>query len=499
MKLLVAMAVFLSLSCQKEPVSEDKFMTFDQEDKDYAENFAKNLVERVHYDSWTIAYGFYNNDDVTCASEYSGYHDDIKKKVEVALLKWLSPLADKENLIGASGFKFTNPNVTGVSQEDVDGYTLSWHGKFVVEEQFDLGIIFYCGAGERPRSSMVDPEAYTYLLVHMLPYKPHARKHNKDKYGAPELTEDAFLTPNGKYRKFTLLHELGHTFGLADVYGGQTHIGETGPTVSTGGNRITVGSQPLSIMSSNEFWRVMGFPSDVELTRDDEEGIRWLYSYHHGGQGDLKSCPAGYKFEERAITYQHTPETCTASTTTGITTCKKEESIEETLDLAHGCVPLYPLIFSVKQGKLRVLKNILSEDCKTDINEQDESGNTPLHYAVMREERHSGDICHYLINNGADHTLRNNQKQTPYDLFPSSDCLKGVGSSPKVTVRQVDVNGDCKIDVFDLAATACIIANNNGSCPNTLISRTDINRDKVVDKVDLDIISTFFGQTVSSE
>ena len=120
MKLHVAMVAFLSLSCQKEPVSDSKFMTFEQEDKEGAEKFTMNMVEKVHYDSWNIAFGFYDNEGDACAGDYRKYHDGIKERITDTLLKWLSPISDKENLIIASGFNFINPSITGVSR--AEGY-----------------------------------------------------------------------------------------------------------------------------------------------------------------------------------------------------------------------------------------------------------------------------------------------------------------------------------------------------------------------------------------
>ena len=126
----------------------------------------------------------------------------------------------------------------------------------------------------------------------------------KKKYEAPTLAEKAFLTSHRKYLFFTLLHELGHTFGLADVYGGQDKFGTSGITKSTGGNKDTVGSNPLSIMAAFPFWKVTGFHYDVELTLDDEEGIKWLYTYHHRPDSvSPTSCPEGYKYEKRSIDY----------------------------------------------------------------------------------------------------------------------------------------------------------------------------------------------------
>ena len=435
------------LCCQREDDSEGKFMTLQQEYPEASKLFAPSLMEKIHADSWTIAYGFYDNEGTDsegkdfepCASDYKKHHNIVEQQIKIALLKWLSPLTDDavdivdgKKLITGSGFRFITPPITETKK--LGEHSLREDGEFILTQQQkpDLGIIFYCGMNQdSPISSSMDPEAHTkegFMLVRMFPY---AKKWIERKYNNPELDTEAFLTPNRKYRKFTLLHEFGHTMGLSDTYGGDMTIGDDDEPISTGGNRVTRGSQPLSVMSASIFYKVMGFPNNVELTLDDREGIKWLYAYHYKRQS-LTSCPKGYKFEERDVSYT-TKETtvCICPAEEDCSHCsEKVKEIKGEINIVHGCVPLHPIIFSVKQGNLPVIKDILTNDPEIDIDQQDELGNTALHYSVLYEKRHGhGGICSYLLNRGANCRVENDKKQTPYDLYSTSNCLNNFRAS----------------------------------------------------------------------
>ena len=433
--------LLVAIACKEEEVSDEKFMSLQHQDQEWAAGYAPNLIEKIHADSWVIAYGFYDNKNLDpngeeferCADDYREHHSAIEEKIRGFLQKWMTPLADIEivpgkKLIAKSGIKFTTTDITTIGEDE--GYEFGFigtNGKLILADgqpQPDLGIIFYCGMDQNKRlPSWVDVITYKdegYALVHMSPY---AEKRKRES-GVPKLDDEAFLTTNRKYLKFTLLHELGHAFGLADTY-------IRSEEENTGGNKKTRGINPLSIMSSSEFWRVMDFPNDVELTLDDREGIKWLYTYHHRGES-LTSCPEGYRFEEpnSIISEQCYTEHDTVGasnsdtdkmTESADTVCVKEEV--EVPGLMHGCVPTHPVIFAVKQGNLAVLKNLLADDKKLNIDEQDELGNTALHYAVMREKRHGGDMCQYLLDKKAKCYIQNKRGTTPYSLYPESKCL----------------------------------------------------------------------------
>ena len=429
---VVLLGLMVVTACQKEEVSDEKFMTIQQQyPKDI---FSSNMIEKIHADRWTITYGFYDNPDSKqedfepCANDYKKHQKNvIEQKIKNELLKWLAPLTDDdveiasgEKLITESGFKFTTTDVVTVGEDHKNHEMMEkQHGKLVLADgapQPDLGIIFYCMRPDEISSS-VDAMSYKdegYPLVHMFPYPKEKRQ---EKYNAPDLDDDAFLTPNRKYLKFTLLHELGHTFGLADTYGS-----------STGGNIRTVGTQPLSIMASSEFWRVMNFPKGVDLTPDDRKGMKWLYAYHHRRGQLIDSCPEGYTYKEGDETVTVPGESCTIEATevasaTDASSCVPSEK-EKRFFAIYGCVPSHPVIFAVKQGRLAVLENLLDDDETVNINERDELGNTPLHYAVMHEKRHGGGrLCQYLLEKEARCNILNKEGSTPYTLYPKSKCL----------------------------------------------------------------------------
>ncbi len=133
-----------------------------------------------------------------------------------------------------------------------------------------------------------------------------------------------------------LTHELGHAFGLDDTYLREGFV-------STGGLKWTVGTQPASLMNG-QFRRSL-------IAEDDVRGILWLYKRFHEHL-DLEDCFfPDYVFEE----------------------------------WPRGCIPKYPLIFEVKHGYFKSVELILEEDPRLDINAQDDSGLTALHYAVIQE------------------------------------------------------------------------------------------------------------------
>ena len=171
----------------------------------------------------------------------------------------------------------------------------------------------------------------------------------------------AFLTEKKMFPAEVFVHEVGHTFGLDDAY---AH------------NR---GYQAESVMKDQ---RNAFDGESLVITADDRAGIRWLYRYH----------------VEKSL--------------------KKEDCGDEYIYHNDTCIPKYPVINRVKSGKLEEFDlQKLSRGLHSMIDEQDELGNTPLHYAVMRANRHGTyDMCELLLANGADTTIKNSEGKTAKDL-----------------------------------------------------------------------------------
>lgn len=173
----------------------------------------------------------------------------------------------------------------------------------------------------------------------------------------------------------SIIHELGHAFGLADTYAipkGGSNTGKESINYSTGGSKKTVGQQPMSMMG---FASLVGVGSEGEpfITVDDVEGIRWLYRLAHA-KASTNECPEDYVRENDTL----------------------------------GCAPRYPLIFAVKRGDLATVFYILQDD-NTTINICDQHGKTALFYAKQHHERHGSNLAKFLLK---------------YDADPSMVCAK---------------------------------------------------------------------------
>ena len=159
----------------------------------------------------------------------------------------------------------------------------------------------------------------------------------------------------------SILHELGHLFGLADTY--LEFRDEGKPGLDTGGRDSTKGSQPSSIMTGANIisaFKDINFNWDeqvplhgvVSLGEDDRNGIIWLYKFIYEGLA-LEDCFfPNYELE----------------------------------DVPHwglGCVPKYPLLFALRYHLEFDSHKIIEEDEGLDVNVQDADGLTALHHAIL--------------------------------------------------------------------------------------------------------------------
>ncbi|MDE3270306.1 MAG: ankyrin repeat domain-containing protein [Pseudomonadota bacterium] len=176
----------------------------------------------------------------------------------------------------------------------------------------------------------------------------------------------------------TLAHEIGHAFGLLDTY-------SRALAPSHGGLEATLGIQPASIMAM-----ASGFHSGERkhlppaISEDDKRGVVWLYKFFHNNQ-PIKDCFfADYVYVER-------PDA-----------------------VAGACRPKHPIIFEAKHNPSKHTIQILKDDPNLNVNAQDVSGMTALHYAVMYERV---DIVKALLAHAKINLdLKNKHGKTAFDL-----------------------------------------------------------------------------------
>ena len=280
------------------------------------------MVDKVHELHWDVAYSY--GDD--CLPEEKNNDKALTAAVTEALQIWLQPLRDYAKRPIVADFRYR--------------LNADWRA-------VDLGIIFYCKLGQpgaavtrgaRPEISMRDGVQVT----------------------------PAFMS--------VLVHEMGHTFGLADTYLSPEDWGN--PELDKGGDDATKGTQPASIMSGfSLFHRGGGL-----LGRDDKNGIIWLYKATYEGLA-LRDCFfPDYELEEEPL----------------------------------GCRPKYPLIFALKHGLEVIAILILEGDEGLDVNVRDADGMTALHHAVFN--KYTWVVKVLMQRDDINPSLKNNDGQTPLQL-----------------------------------------------------------------------------------
>jgi hypothetical protein len=267
------------------------------------------LIKKVHDKHWIIHYSYADN----CPPEARNNGAVLTAAMSKALRTWLQPLRDYTKKPIVDDFRYQ--------------LSADWNAA-------DLGVIFHCHIGS------------STVLVSVGETPGINMRH-------------------GTHVKWTfmesLVHEMGHVFGLQDTY--LLHR-DKGKGLDTGGLDRTRGAQPASVMSLNiPLFTLERARADAELHGlfplgvDDINGIVWFYKHIYEGQ-PLKDCFfPDYEFEEFPV----------------------------------GCCPKYPLIFELKYGstlnnaKEKYALRIIEEDEGLDVNPQDADGMTALHYAVMQE------------------------------------------------------------------------------------------------------------------
>ena len=267
------------------------------------------LIKKVHDKHWIIHYSYADN----CPPEARNNGAVLTAAMSKALRTWLQPLRDYTKKPIVDDFRYQ--------------LSADWNAA-------DLGVIFHCHIGS------------STVLVSVGETPGINMRHGTHVTGT-------FMG--------SLVHEMGHVFGLQDTY--LLHR-DKGKGLDTGGLDRTRGAQPASVMSLNiPLFTLERARADAELHGlfplgvDDINGIVWFYKHIYEGQ-PLKDCFfPDYEFEEFPV----------------------------------GCCPKYPLIFELKYGstlnnaKEKYALRIIEEDQNLDVNAQDTDGMTALHYAVMQE------------------------------------------------------------------------------------------------------------------
>ena len=406
--------------------SAAKFIAFEQQ---YGMRF-DFLIQRVHNKHLRISYNYADD----CPTKAAGRVKKLEDAITTALNTWLKPLR---------ALKTTKPIVSDFRYQLDDGRT-----------EFDLRVLLHCVWNT-----------------------PHAMIHTAQ---PPEVYMRRGTKVDQPFRH-TIVHEIGHTFGLADTYVGRY---EENPSSSTGGLQATSGKQPPSIMTIHAY----NFPSLVDpfIGEDDRRGIIWLYKLYYEGLQTTDCLFADYMYEKHP----------------------------------RGCHPKYPLIFETKYGNPELALKLLAEDPKIDVNAQDKDGMTALHYATRNswKEVVQALLAHKDINPHLKDKQERNALQLARELHlaKKTELLQQDANLPDgtevedklaeiiVLLQQViepipvapppiieDVNQDGQVNILDLVTVA---ANFNKKGKN----KADVNQDGVVDIRDLVLVANKMQEDTSS-
>ena len=295
--LTVALAVYLCLGAL--PATEG-FMAWDHILKPHLKRKMNNLIRRVHKEEWVIGYRYMDN----CPPKSRNNGAAIEEAITTSLRAWLKPVREMN---------------TGKPVVDEFRYV---HKLEIDKDDFklyDLRIYFYCDLGKSHAGVLADEDRPPALLMHR-----------------GTFVDDHFAA--------SLLHELGHAFGLLDTY--RRNIPGEEFQVSRGGLGRTIGHQPASVMSGLNVPR----PIPTRISQDDANGIVWLYKFYHENL-PLEDC------------------------------IFPDYELEKSPD---GCRPKYPLIFEIKHGDENLAIKVIVGDENTDINAKDETGATALDCALAK-------------------------------------------------------------------------------------------------------------------
>ena len=193
--------------------------------------------------------------------------------------------------------------------------------------------------------------------------------------------------------------------GMGDTY----HQG--GPISTKGGLANTMGTQPASAMATS-IYQFAG----QHLSEDDKNGMMWLYKVTYEDLDPADCFFPNYKFEK--------------------------------LETVAGCVPKSPLIFEIKQGHAEFAHRILRHDKNIDVNFQDDTGATALHYALLGRHHHV--VEELLSRDDINVNLRDESGSTALHyavLRRSRVALDGLLSHKDIWIRPRNKAGKTPLDL----------------------------------------------------
>ncbi len=359
------------------------------------------LILKVHEPEWKIGYRY----GADCKPEDRQNGEALQEAISTAIRAWLKPL------------KELNPD-----RPIVDKFVYELQADFIshpLEEleglrTVDLRVTFACtkGISSAPIGRTYPPAVFMRLGTEITPW----------------------MLP-------ILIHEIGHTFGLADTY----HV--EGFMRSRGGLQTTTGIQPASMMSGHAY---DGNNPINNIHEDDKRGIVWLYKYFYEGLANDDCFFADYVFVEEP----------------------------------RGCRPKHILIFEVKHGYPINTLQLLKDDPSIDINAQDVSGMTALHYASMYEKEEV--VKALLAHKDIKPFIQNKDGETALDLALETNNTAIIKMFPDPPRRKEDVNRDGEVNILDLVAVAAKFGEKDAG-------NADVNGDGVVDIRDLVLVAGAFG------
>ena len=309
----------------------------------------KLLMPHIFKPQWKISYRY----GVECQPADRQNGEALKEAISSSLRTWLQPIKELKPQ-GVIVDKFVYELQPDFDPNQFDRIDRNQPGavekiREILREEWreiDLRVTFQCEQGR------------SYAAIGLL--FPPAVVMRRGTETTPEML-------------FVLVHELGHTFGLADTYA------RPGIMRNRGGLRFTTGKQPVSVMAKSRHVHVDNLPPPA-ISEDDKRGIIWLYKYFHEQQEAGNCFFADYIY----------------------------------LEEGGMCEPKHPLIFETKHNHTKYALQILEDDPTLDVNAQDVNGMTALHYAVMYEKVEV--VKALLAHEKIKPFLKNKYGETPLDI-----------------------------------------------------------------------------------